>query len=245
MSTHVYTVYKITNIINCKYYIGVHKTKTIDDSYMGSGIAIKKAIKRYGISNFKKEILYVYENKQDAYNKEKEILDEIWNSSVTYNMAAGGKGSFDHINLYERKNPMHDPKNVEKMMDTKKRNGSYKTEKMLCSSKNNLKKAVAAWKGSVHTEKAKNKIQISSKSIWENKRDSMLKSMRGVRYRYTLKSPDDNIIELDYGELNEWCNNNGYAVASISVQPVGNRIKRGKLKGWIVLEKERRLFESV
>jgi len=42
-------VYKITNNINDKIYIGKHSSKDINrDSYLGSGIAISKAIKKYG-----------------------------------------------------------------------------------------------------------------------------------------------------------------------------------------------------
>lgn len=40
-----YTVYKITNKINDKIYVGVHSTDNPNDSYMGSGKIIKDAIK--------------------------------------------------------------------------------------------------------------------------------------------------------------------------------------------------------
>ena len=40
-----YIIYKITNLINGKFYIGKHKCKKLDDSYFGSGFALKSAIK--------------------------------------------------------------------------------------------------------------------------------------------------------------------------------------------------------
>lgn len=91
----VYTIYKITNIINNKYYIGMHQTENINDNYMGSGKLIKRAIQKYGIENFKKEILYIFDNEKDMKNKEKEliVLDEM-----SYNLCDGGKGGFGYIN---------------------------------------------------------------------------------------------------------------------------------------------------
>jgi len=94
-----YTIYKITNKINNKYYIGVHKTDKPMDSYMGSGIAIKRAVKKYGKSNFSKEILFTFKNEQEAYNKEKILVtEEIIKDKNCYNMMPGGEGSWAKIN---------------------------------------------------------------------------------------------------------------------------------------------------
>ena len=93
----MYIVYKITNTINEKYYIGVHKTENVNDSYMGSGIAIKNAIKNYGKENFKKEILFTTENKNEAFYKEKELTLDFYNRN-NYNMKLGGVGGFTKEN---------------------------------------------------------------------------------------------------------------------------------------------------
>ena len=90
-----YTVYKITNKINGKYYIGMHRTNNLNDGYMGSGKILKKAILKYGIENFVKEILFVFDNEKDMKNKEKEL---VVISEMSYNMNEGGHGGFGYIN---------------------------------------------------------------------------------------------------------------------------------------------------
>lgn len=87
----MYTVYKITNNLNGKIYIGCHKTYDINDSYMGSGNNIKLAIKKYGIEQFSKDILYIFDNSDDCYKKEAEIVNEEFvKRTDTYNMHPGG-----------------------------------------------------------------------------------------------------------------------------------------------------------
>lgn len=88
-----YIIYKTTNTINGKFYIGLHETDNIDDGYLGSGILLKQSIEKHGKENFKKDILYIFDNKQDMIDKEKEIVNEDFvKRSDVYNMSKGGYG---------------------------------------------------------------------------------------------------------------------------------------------------------
>lgn len=64
---------------------------------------IKKAIKKHGLINFKKEILYIFNNSDEMYKKESEIVNEEFISRKdTYNIVLGGKGGWDYVNKTEK-----------------------------------------------------------------------------------------------------------------------------------------------
>ena len=87
-----YGLYKITNLVNGKMYIGQHVTSNIDDGYMGSGHVLLKALKKYGIESFRKEWLGFYEDQDELDYMERVFVDETWISrSDTYNLVLGGR----------------------------------------------------------------------------------------------------------------------------------------------------------
>lgn len=107
-----YIVYKTTNLINNFIYIGVHHTNDDlkFDYYLGNGIDIRKpssyeksktkfqqAVKEFGVSNFKREIIAVFDNEEDAYTLEGILVNEDFLSrSDVYNMILGG--AINHSN---------------------------------------------------------------------------------------------------------------------------------------------------
>ena len=113
-----YTIYKITNLLDGKIYIGSHKTKKLDDAYMGSGKYLVHAQKKYGMENFKKEILFVFDNSEEMYAKEAEIVnEEFLVTENTYNLKVGGFGGWDYANS-DPNNPTHSVDHM-KMMSAK------------------------------------------------------------------------------------------------------------------------------
>jgi len=92
-----YTIYKTTNLTNDKIYIGYHSTEDLNDTYLGSGKALNQAIKRDGLENFTKEILYIFPTKEEALDKEAELVNESFVASrANYNLKIGGEGGWDH-----------------------------------------------------------------------------------------------------------------------------------------------------
>ena len=99
-----YTVYKITNIVNGKIYVGLHVTKDLDDDYLGSGKQIQAAVKKYGRKNFKREYIKICKTPEEMYALEANIVNEEFvKRTDTYNMKTGGTGSWYHINANPEK----------------------------------------------------------------------------------------------------------------------------------------------
>ena len=90
----IYLLYKTTNLINNKTYIGIHQTNKIDDGYLGSGLAMERAIKKYGKHNFKREIIEYCDSYDELLEREKHYVNEKWVSEDTnYNLKTGGQSS--------------------------------------------------------------------------------------------------------------------------------------------------------
>lgn len=86
-------VYKTTNTVNGKYYIGKHSTDDLDDGYIGSGRALKKAILKYGSEKFDLTILSSFETAAEAYIEEEALITkEVVLDKNSYNQQTGGSG---------------------------------------------------------------------------------------------------------------------------------------------------------
>lgn len=89
-------IYKTTNLVNGKEYIG--KDKNNSPYYLGSGTYLKKAIKKYGRKNFKKEILEVCSTHEELKQREEYWLNyyDAGNNPKFYNMHNYSYGRSSH-----------------------------------------------------------------------------------------------------------------------------------------------------
>lgn len=115
-------IYKITNKLNGKIYVGKRVKENAADieNYYGSGIAIKAAIEKYGKENFTKDILEwvpVTENCKELCDREKFWIKTLQANvpNIGYNLTAGGDGSCS-------------PEAARKGAETRKRNGYKHSE---------------------------------------------------------------------------------------------------------------------
>lgn len=98
-------VYKTTNLVNGKIYVGQHRCPTFDTNYYGSGANILKAIDKYGIDSFKCELIEECSNDQEL--NEKEIfyiaLYDSTDRNKGYNLTAGGQGTVNYRHTIDAK----------------------------------------------------------------------------------------------------------------------------------------------
>jgi hypothetical protein len=101
-----FVVYKTTNLINGKVYVGVTKRKSHERGYIGCGVTSQRsaerrtargvsgfcvAVAKYGYENFVSEILHDFDCESDAYEMEAKIVTpEFVSSQNSYNLCAGG-----------------------------------------------------------------------------------------------------------------------------------------------------------
>ena len=201
-----YTVYKITNLINDKIYIGFHSTNDLYDGYMGSGKAIKRAIKKYGEENFHKEILAIFDSQKDAEDLERELVNEEFVSdSNTYNMTIGGNvcilygedcGFYgkhhtkESIKKQQESRAWYVPSEETKRKTSEALKETWKDERL----REEARLRRLGWK---HTEEIKNKIGESNKGkiVSDESREKMSVSRK------------EWFNEMTVEEYEEWYNN--------------------------------------
>jgi hypothetical protein len=96
-------IYRTTNLINSKFYIGMHSTDNLNDGYMGSGKRILYSLNKWGVENHSFEVLEFCNCRTTMKNRESEIVNEQFLlNPLCLNIALGGGGGFDHFTDEQR-----------------------------------------------------------------------------------------------------------------------------------------------
>lgn len=224
-----YLIYKTTNHINGKYYIGAHRTENKDDDYLGSGVALRRAIDKYGKDSFRKEILLECSSAEEMFSIEEQMVDHL--DPWCYNMRNGGKGGWDHIDSRGDKNPMKRPEVVAKVISTARKNGSYTSPKKLEHLKN-----ISSNGGKIAGEGKKNNPEYSariseiSKKIWAN--PEYKEKFRDIlASTFDVYSPDGTIYKTN--RLQDFCKEKNLGYTSLwNTSRTNMYVKKGRSKGW-------------
>lgn len=190
-----YGIYKITNLLNGKMYIGQHTTSNIDDGYMGSGLLIERAIKKYGKQNFSKEWLMFCEDEEELNYMERVYVDQTWiDRSDTYNLNLGGNQQ--HISEQTRK----------KMSEARK--GKSPANKGIPLSEESRRKISEACKGKPHSKEHNQKISESCKGKLRSAeaKQNISKACRGKKHEACRGRPfsDEHRLKLSESCKQYW-----------------------------------------
>lgn len=100
-------IYKTTNLLSGRYYIGMHSTNDLDDAYLGSGTYLRRSLNKHSKENHKREILEFCKTRKELKSREQEIvnLNEIAKKDCM-NLKVGGSGGFHGIHTSETREKM-------------------------------------------------------------------------------------------------------------------------------------------
>ncbi len=172
-----YFVYKTTNLINGKYYYGMHSTDNLNDGYLGSGTKLKRSVEKHGKENFKIEILEFLPNKESLIKKEKELINEnVLNDPNSMNLQPGGGGGICNEN---HKLKLKSGSSI--YQKEKWKNSLYREKHLKILNENILKVKLAHSEGKIkydtftgkkHKEETKRKMSESKKGMCDGEKNS-------------------------------------------------------------------------
>jgi hypothetical protein len=211
-----YLIYKITNRLNNKFYVGKHKTENVNDDYLGSGVILIRAIEKHGKENFIKEILFECKTEDEMNQREIDIVDEEFIARPdTYNVKLGGQGGWDYINKHglqhteKWKNSCKPIPGNKRFLELIETDESFR-EEFGQKVSNGLRLyysnpiAFRSFAGKVHTDETKEKMSNSMKGKNRGKRNGSY-GKHWITNGIENRKVDKNIV-LDGWRIGRVCN---------------------------------------
>lgn len=84
-------VYKIVCLVTNKYYIGIHSTNNLNDSYFGSGKRLRYSVRKYSRENHKLTIIEFLPDRQSLILREAQLVTDLTlKDTLCLNLVVGG-----------------------------------------------------------------------------------------------------------------------------------------------------------
>ena len=200
-------IYKTTNLKNGKYYVGMHSTDNLNDGYLGSGLRLRRSIRRNGPENFKIEYLEFFDNRIDLANREKQLVNEnLLKDPMCINLKPGGIGGFMNDTHREKFFNSALIDNIDKKRSKKgaltthtKRKNDSEFDRKWRESISNATKGNQNWLGKTHSEETKKKIGEASRINQSGSSNSQF----GTCW-ITNGTENKKIKKTDFHLYNEW-----------------------------------------
>tara|TARA_R110000868_G_scaffold4290_3_gene27256 strand:- start:321 stop:980 length:660 start_codon:yes stop_codon:yes gene_type:complete len=164
----IHYIYKTTCDVTNRYYIGMHSTNNLEDGYMGSGLRLRRSIRKYGEDNHTKEILGFYDNRKLLSEAEKEaITEDMVVDKDCMNLRGGGEGGLPSEEHHKKMRAGTTKWLTNKWKDDDEYRANI-TQRLLEYTKQLHKDGIISapdWTGRKHTEETKQKMRDSSKGM--------------------------------------------------------------------------------
>lgn len=174
-------IYKTTNLLSGKYYIGMHSTDSLNDGYFGSGIYLRRSLNKYGTKNHKLEILEFCKTREELKSREEEIvnLNEIAKKECM-NLRVGGGGTDIGYWLGKKGHPHTEESKLKiSKANSGVHNGMYGTTVSDDTRKKISENHSKYWSGKKRSESTIRKIRESKQNISDDTRRKMSVSAKG------------------------------------------------------------------
>jgi len=171
-------IYKTTNVINSKYYIGMHSTDDLNDGYIGSGKRLWHSINYHGKENHVCKILEYCQDRKELKGREEEIVNEqLLSEYLCLNLVTGGSGFMlddHHFNCSKKGGKVFSDKlkNDKQFRLKHNKKASKRLEEWIKSGKHDFK----TFKGKSHSEESKMKMSESSRGQGKGEKNSQFGS---------------------------------------------------------------------
>ena len=206
----LYTIYKVTHLESGKTYIGKHQTLDLNDRYMGSGQLIRRAIKKHGIENFEKEVLYVFGNELEMNEKEKELVtEEFCLRENTFNLCSGGQGGWGYVNknnlnrqtlsaAAKKRQSENNSIAAKARMRTQDGITQFQEFQKLSTKRCKEKYPNGIWAGKTHSEKSKIRMAASHQGKHAGSKNSQFGTMWVTDGKKSMKIARNSIIPTGF-----------------------------------------------